>query len=46
MAGRGMKESAEVDAVRESGDDTAGGDDGARRARPVRRARETAPASA
>ena len=48
MAGRGMKESAEVDAVRESGDDTAGGDDGAaaRRARPVRRARETAPAAA
>jgi hypothetical protein len=42
-----MKESAEVDAVRESGDDAAGGDDAAaRRARPVRRARETAPASA
>jgi small subunit ribosomal protein S2 len=47
VSGRGMKESAEVDSVREGGDAAAGGDDvAARRARPVRRARETAPATA
>ena len=48
MEGRGMKESADVEANRDSsggsGDDV-GGDD-ARRRRPVRRDREAAPASA
>jgi len=47
LEGRGMKESAEVDANREpgAGGDDIGGDD-ARRRRPVRRDREAAPASA
>jgi small subunit ribosomal protein S2 len=44
IEGRGMKESAEADAPRESAGDE--GDDDARRARPVRRSREAAPASA
>ena len=47
MEGRGMKESADVDASREGSDQGRGGDDSSRRAqRPVRRPRETAPASA
>jgi small subunit ribosomal protein S2 len=46
MEGRGMKESAEVEATRD--DQGRGGDDAARRAqqRPARRPREVAPASA
>jgi small subunit ribosomal protein S2 len=47
MAGRGMKESIDAEASRDGGDEPSGGDDPARRqARPARRARETAPASA
>jgi small subunit ribosomal protein S2 len=47
MEGRGMKESADVEAVRDGADQGRGGDDPARRAqRAVRRPRETAPASA
>src|ERR1700730_16796691 len=45
LSGRGMKESVEADAVRDASDD-GGTDDGRRQTRPVRRARETAPASA
>jgi small subunit ribosomal protein S2 len=45
LAGRGMKESAEADSARDAED--GGSDDGRRQTRPpVRRARETAPASA
>jgi small subunit ribosomal protein S2 len=45
LSGRGMKESAEADTARDAED--GGTDDGRRQARPpVRRARETAPASA
>jgi small subunit ribosomal protein S2 len=43
LAGRGMKESVEADGSRDADD---GGPDDRRQARPVRRARETAPASA
>ncbi len=47
MAGRGMKESIDAEASRDGGDESSGGDDPARRqARPARRAREAAPASA
>ena len=47
LSGRGMKESADADSVREAGDRD-GGDDAARRqaARAPRRPREAAPASA
>ena len=46
LSGRGMKESAEADNARDASDD-GGTDDGRRQTRPpVRRARETAPASA
>jgi small subunit ribosomal protein S2 len=44
LAGRGMKESVEADGARDS--DDGGTDDSRRQMRPVRRARETAPASA
>jgi small subunit ribosomal protein S2 len=45
IAGRGIKESADVESVREGSDET--GDDGTRRqTRPARRPREAAPASA
>ena len=49
ISGRDMKQSVDADTTRESGDDDNGGDEaGGRRqaARPARRARETAPASA
>jgi len=45
LAGRGMKESAEADSARDASDDAAQ-DDARRQARPIRRAREAAPASA
>ncbi len=47
LEGRGLRESADADATRETAA-AAGGDDGddARRARPIRRTREAAPASA
>jgi small subunit ribosomal protein S2 len=45
LAGRGMKESVEADAVRDASDN-GGTDDGRRQTRPIRRAREAAPASA
>jgi len=45
LAGRGMKESAEADSARDAADEGAQ-DDPRRQARPVRRAREAAPASA
>jgi small subunit ribosomal protein S2 len=45
LAGRGMKESADADSARDAGDEGAQ-DDARRQARPVRRAREAAPASA
>ena len=44
MGGRGMKESVEAESTREAADGAA--DDGRRQARPPRRAREAAPASA
>jgi len=43
ISGRDMKQSAEAESARESADEA--GDD-ARRARPARRSREAAPASA
>ena len=49
LAGRGMKESVEADGARDAGDgrsDDGGTDDGRRQARPARRPREAAPASA
>jgi len=45
MAGRGMKESVDAEAARETVE-TGAGDDQARGSRPVRRTREAAPASA
>jgi len=45
MAGRGMKESFDAEAAREAAD-AAGADEKARGGRPLRRAREAAPASA
>ncbi|MEP7304692.1 MAG: 30S ribosomal protein S2 [Acidobacteriota bacterium] len=45
LSGRGMKESVEADAARDPSDE-GGTDDGRRQARPIRRAREAAPASA
>jgi len=45
LSGRGMKESVEADAARDPSDE-GGADDGRRPARPIRRAREAAPASA
>jgi small subunit ribosomal protein S2 len=45
IAGRSIKETADSDSARES-DETGGDDRGARTARPVRRPREAAPASA
>jgi len=44
LAGRGMKESVEAEGARDASGD--GGDDSRRSARPSRRPRETAPASA
>ena len=44
MGGRGMKESADAENTRETGEGAA--DDGRRQARPPRRAREAAPATA
>ena len=46
IAGRGMKESAEVESTREAIDEASGEDRGARLGRPARRAREAAPAPA
>ena len=46
VAGRDMRQSTEAEAARETGDREAGEDIGRRTARPVRRAREAAPASA
>jgi len=46
MAGRGMKESADVEATREAIEDGSADDRGPRAGRPTRRAREAAPASA
>jgi small subunit ribosomal protein S2 len=45
LAGRGMKESVEAEGARD-GSDEGGSDDGRRQARPPRRPREPAPASA
>jgi small subunit ribosomal protein S2 len=45
IAGRDMKQSVDAESAREAGDDAAG-DDPRRQARPVRRTREAAPASA
>jgi small subunit ribosomal protein S2 len=45
IAGRGIKESADVESVREGADEAAG-DDARRQTRPARRPREAAPASA
>ena len=45
LQGRGIKESADVEATREAAED-GGGDDGHRQNRPTRRAREAASASA
>jgi small subunit ribosomal protein S2 len=45
LAGRGMKESADAEGARDASDE-GGPDDGRRQARPTRRPRETAPASA
>jgi small subunit ribosomal protein S2 len=46
IAGRGIKESADAERGRETNDGRGPEDDGPRGARPVRRAREVAPASA
>jgi small subunit ribosomal protein S2 len=46
VAGRGMKESADVEATREAIEEGSQDDRGARPGRPARRAREVAPASA
>jgi small subunit ribosomal protein S2 len=46
LAGRGIKESADVESVREGPDETAGDDAARRQTRPARRPREAAPASA
>jgi small subunit ribosomal protein S2 len=46
IAGRGMKESADVESTRESIDEGGADDRGARPGRPARRSREAAPASA
>jgi small subunit ribosomal protein S2 len=45
LAGRGVKESVDAEAAREASDDAAG-DDARRQAKPARRSREAAPASA
>jgi small subunit ribosomal protein S2 len=45
LAGRGMKESVDADGARDASDE-GGSDDGRRQARPARRPREVAPASA
>jgi hypothetical protein len=44
IAGRDMKQSVDAESARDSGDETV--DDGRRAARPARRSREAAPASA
>ncbi len=44
LAGRGIRESADADSGRDQGDE--GGDEGRRQAKPARRNREAAPASA
>src|SRR6267154_1631233 len=46
LQGRGIKESADVESVREGPDDTGGDDPARRQTRPARRPREAAPASA
>jgi small subunit ribosomal protein S2 len=46
IAGRGIKESADAERGREASDGRGSDDDGPRQARPVRRPREAAPASA
>src|SRR5512141_2929070 len=47
MSGRDMKQSVDAEAARDGSDETgSGGEDARRGGRPVRRTRETAPASA